>query len=317
MFRNLIWTVLLGIALALLTRSLRVNKSTAGNPTVGGIAKVRMSVPNFINATPNLPSNPQTNAVQIIVAPTAAVESASTPDDDPEKVAVLVSSLSEAEVRNWLTKLTDQELAGNTGRLLIRRWVELDPSAAVNWVSQLGDAGARQTLVDAVAVAWSQKDLPTALAWVESLPEDATKYQALTDLSYEVARVDPVNALQIATQLPAGENTDALLLHALSQYASANPGQSQQLALALPPGPLRDQVLTTVATVQAKLDGESAARFAVENIPPGPVLDRAVIGVVQLWGQNDFADAAAWVQSFPASDIRDQAAQSLLMVGAR
>jgi hypothetical protein len=317
MLRNLIWTVLLGIALALLTRSMRVNTASASNPTAGSIAQVRMNAPEFINATPNLPSDPQTNTVQIIAPPTALAESMSTPEADPEKVAVLISSLSEVEVREWLAKLTNQELTDNTGRLLIRRWVELDPSAAVNWVSQLADAGARQTLVDAAAVAWSQKDLPTALAWVESLPEDATKHQSLTDLGYEVARVDPVNALQIATQLPAGENSDALLLHALAQYASANPGQSQQLALALPLGPLRDQVLTTMATVQAKQDGESAARFAVENIPPGPVLDRAVIGVVQLWGQNNFNGAAAWVQSFPASDIRDQAVQSLIMVGAR
>ena len=91
--------------------------------------------------------------------------------------------------------------------------------------------------------------------------------------------------------------------------------QSQQLALALPPGPLRDQAMSTVATVQAKQDGQGAARFAVDNISPGPNLDRAVIGVVQLWGQNSLTDAAAWVESFPDSPIRDQAVQSLVMIG--
>jgi len=239
------------------------------------------------------------------------------PEDDPEKVAVMISSMGEAEVCAWLAKLANQDLPGNTGRLLLRRWVELDPAATVNWVAQLGDAGARQELVDVVAIAWSEQDLPSALAWVESLPQDDTKHQALADLGYEVARVDPVDALQIAAQLPANDEANGLLLHALAQYASADPGQSQQLALALPPGPIREQALSTVATVQARQDGAGAAQFAVDNIAPGPALDRAIMGVVQLWGQASVPDASAWVQSFPVSPIREQALQSLGTMDAR
>jgi hypothetical protein len=201
--------------------------------------------------------------------------------------------------------------------LLIRRWVELNPAAAVAWVTQLDTAAGRAELMDVAAVAWSEKDLPAALTWVESLPEDDTKHQALTDLGYEVARDNPVSAMQIATQLPDGDNANSLLLHSLAQFTSADAGQSQQLALSLPQGSLRDQALSTVATVQAKQDGVGAARFAVENISPGPNLDSAVIGVVQLWGQNTFADASAWVQSFPEIPLYNQAMQSLVMVGAR
>ena len=64
--------------------------------------------------------------------------------------------MNKAEVCKWLARLTNQELTGNTGRLLVRRWVELDPTAAVNWVTHMDDAGARQELVDVVAVAWSE-----------------------------------------------------------------------------------------------------------------------------------------------------------------
>jgi len=219
--------------------------------------------------------------------------------------------MSEAEVCKWLANLTNQDLTGNTGRLLLRRWVDLNPAAAINWVTQLGDPAIHQELVDVAAIAWSENDMPNALAWVESLPEDATKNQALADLGYEVARDDPVVAMQIATQLPASDYADSLLLHALAQFSSADPGQSQQLALSLPEGSLRDQALSTVATVQARQDGAGAAQFAVEYIPPGAGLDRAVIGVVQLWAQNNLTDAAFWVQSFPASPIRDLAVQSL------
>ena len=254
---------------------------------------------------------------QTLTSQTAPQVTPSAPENDPEKIAALISSLSEAEVSKWLASLTNQDLTGNTGHLLLRRWVELNPTAAVNWVTQLDDASARADLFDTAAIAWSQKDLPNALTWVESLPENATKHQALTDLGYEVARIDPVNAMQIATQLPAGENADALLLHALAQFASMDPSQSQQLALSLPAGPLRDRALATVATVQASQDGPGAARFAVENIPPGPDLERAVMGVVQLWGQNNLADTSSWVESFPNSPLRDQAVQNLGILGNR
>ena len=231
-------------------------------------------------------------------------------------MAVLISSMSEVEVCQWLAKLTNQDLTANTGRLLIRRWVELNPAAAVNWVTQLDDASLHQELVDVVAVAWSQKDLPNALSWVESMPEDDTKHQALADLGYEVARVDPVNAMQIATQLPNSDYANGLLLHALAQYTSVDPEESQRLVLTLPQGSLRDQALTIVATVQARQDGVGAARFAVENISPGLDLDRAIMGVVQLWGQNSLTDASAWVQNFPASPVRDNAIHNLYMIGA-
>ena len=308
---------LLGIAGAWVLPSVLRPKASVGRPIVPGIAKARLAMPELINPAPALPVEPQLAAVPIVDPPSPALQSPSAPEADPEQVAVWISSMGEAEVCAWLAKLADPDLTGNTGRLLLRRWVELDPAVAVNWVAQLGDAGARQESVDVVAVAWSEQDLPSALAWVEAMPEDDTKHQALADLGYEVARVDPVDALQIATQLPASDHANGMLLHALAQYASADPGQSQQLALALPPGPFQELALSTVVTVQARQDGAGAAQFAVENIPPGPGLDRAIMGVVQLWGQSSAADASAWVQSFPVSPIRDQALQTLGLMDSR
>jgi len=302
---------LLGIAAAFASRSLLQNKSSVASSTAGGTVAANLNIPARADSAPSLPP---ANAVQAVDQSIAKAEPVPPAVEDPEKIAVLISTLSEAEVCKWLGTLAGQDLTGNTGRLLLRRWVELDPAAAVNWLAQLNDPAAHQELADVVAVAWSEKDLPNALAWVESLPEGATKHQALTDLGYEVARVDPVDAMQIATQLPAGDNADSLLLHSLAQYASADPAQSQQLALSLPQGPLRDQALSTVATVQARQDGAGAAQFAVQNISPGPGLDNAVIGVVQLWAQTDLTGAALWVQSFPVSPIRDQAVQSLDMI---
>ncbi len=311
----------LGIAIALFSHPALVDKAPVCSLTVQGIPQVRTSEPKFTGSFPTLDSEPQTNTVQIIDLPvsSSSIKQVSEPaavEDDPEKIALLISALNEADLYKRLAQLSLHDLTGNTGRLLVRRWVELDPAAAISWATQLNDAGTRQEMTDLIAVAWSEKDMPDALAWVESLPLDSTKYQALTDLGYEVARVYPVGALNISLQLPDSDTADGLLLHALAQWASENPDQSTQWALQLPPGPLREQSLSTVATVLADQDGEGAAQFAVDNISPGPDLDRAVIAIVQRWSQANLAGAATWVQSFPDSPVRDQAVQNLVIMAA-
>lgn len=102
-------------------------------------------------------------------------------------------------------------------------------------------------------------------------------------ISARKERVDPVESLRLAVELPADDACDGLLLHALRQWALQKPEQSQSWVLQIAPSPLREQALAAVATDRASQDGDSAARFAVENVLPGPELDRAIIGIVQRW----------------------------------
>jgi len=274
------------------------------------------SVPAVFDAAPPLVLELPSPSLVSVESPLEPVEPLATPGEDSEKIAVLIAALGEVEVREGLGSILDQDLTGNRGRLLLRRWAELNPNAAVNWLSQVGDAGVRRELTDVLAIAWSDKDLPGALTWVQSLPEGPAKDRAMADLGYEVARVDSVNALQIAAQLPASDYASELLIHSMAQYASADPEQSAQLALSLPEGSLRDRTVSSVATILAKQDGGAAVNFAVNNIPPGPELDRAVVGVVQLWSQDNASGSQAWVYSLPDSFIRDQLLQSLGIIGA-
>jgi hypothetical protein len=315
--RLLIWVAAAGIALILFLRIFAPHQKALGDSPVHRIARVGVILTESANSNSSSTSESQSNPLQAADPPMTNTEISSPNEDDSDALAEKISSLSETEVRERLENLSSQDLTGNVARLLLRRWVELDPMVAVGWVTQLPDAAARQELTAAAGVAWSQKDLPAALGWLESLPEGDIKHRALNDIGYEVARIDPLNAMQIATQLPVDENSDALLLHAFAQYASADPSQSQQLALSLPSGSMRSRVLATMATVQAKQDGAQAAKFAIDNIPPGPELDRAVIGIVQIWAKKNFTQASAWVESFPDSVIRDQAMQSLRSVAGQ
>ena len=232
---------------------------------------------------------------------------------DPEKLAETVNSLTELEVRQSLAELSSDRLTGNYGHLLLRRWVELNPNAAADWALQNPVASVRSDLVDSVAVAWSQKDISAALTWTESIPDSSAKFHSMTDVGYELARSDSTLAMKLASDLPPSDESDTLLLYSLSQYSSVNSAESRDLALSLPDSPLRNEAIASVATISADTDGAQAAQFVNQNLSPGPLKDRALTGVIQVWGQSNPQQAAPWILSLSDSGLQLQTLQYLEM----
>lgn len=228
-------------------------------------------------------------------------------EDSNEALARSVAGMDRDELIRRLSDLPLEDLRGNLGRLLVRRWAELDPASAGWWATQLGDVEASHELSTAVALAWSERDLPGSLEWARSLPAGDLQSRVLTELGVELARIDPVASMRLAVALPASGSRDGILLHALHQWAGQDAETSQNWTLQLSLGPLREQALAAVATVMANQNGESAARFAVGQLLPGPEQDRAVIGIIQRWAQLDYDPAAAWVASFPQTPLRENA----------
>lgn len=226
-------------------------------------------------------------------------------EDYNETLARSVGEMNVADLTQRLEKLPLADLRGNLGRLLVRRWAELDPVAAGRWVTQLGDAEAAQELSTSVALAWSARDLPGALDWAYALPAGELQNNVVSQLDVELARIDPEAAMRLAVEELGAR--DGVLLHALGQWTGQDAAAAQNWALQLSLGPLREQALATVATVLANQDGERAARFAVEQLLPGPEQDRAVIGIIQRWAQLDYDPAEVWVASFPPTPLRENA----------
>ena len=228
-------------------------------------------------------------------------------EDSDEALARSVAGMEGDELIRRLRELPLEDLRGNLGRLLVRRWAELDPPSAGWWATQLGDVEASHELSTAVALAWSERDLKGSLDWAHALPAGDLQSRVLTELGVELARIDPMASMRLAVELPASGARDGILLHALHQWAGQDAATSQNWVLQLSLGPLREQALAAVATVMANQDGERAARFAVEQLMPGPEQDRAVIGIIQRWAQLDYDPAAAWVASFPQTPLRENA----------
>lgn len=228
-------------------------------------------------------------------------------EDDAEALARSVSEMGVTELTSRLSAISLEDLRGNLGRLLVRRWADIDPLAAGRWVTQLGDAEAGQELATALALAWSGRDLSGALDWAYSLPAGDVQNRVVSELGIELARIDPVASMRLAVELPASSSRDGILMHALRQWAGQDVEMSQTWALQLSPGSFREQALAAVATVMADQEGERAARFAAEQLMPGLEQDRAVVGIIQRWAQLDYDRAASWAASFPDTALRENA----------
>jgi hypothetical protein len=216
-----------------------------------------------------------------------------------------------ADCFSGLQQLSQEDLRGNVGRLLVRRWAELDPVAAGQWAAGLGDVEARHELSAASALAWSERDLEGALAWAGSLPDGETRSLVLAGLGYEVARERPVEALHLAAGLSPSARPDALTLHALQQWAASDPAHAGAWLLQWPESGMRRRALADFATGLATRDGNGAGQFAVTHVAPGAEQDRAVAGIVQRWAQQDFPAAAAWVEQFSPGPLRASSSQWL------
>jgi hypothetical protein len=238
-------------------------------------------------------------------------------DDHLAAVEAWVGEVPPAQFGFALERFSDADRAGLVGQLLVRRWTALDPRAAADWTEQLGEPEARRALQAAVALAWTETDVLGALAWARALPGGDTSEYVLTQLGYEAARENPVEALQLAVELSPTAERDALILHGFRQWVAADAGAARAWLLQWPESELRQHALADFATVLANHDGDAGARFAIEHPPAGADFERAIIGVIQRWSQHDLPAAQAWIETFPATPLRDRAVQVVAHIGSR
>jgi len=96
------------------------------------------------------------------------------------------------------------------------------------------------------------------------------------------------------------------------QWAAEDPTAAVSWALSQPEGGERNQFVAQVASVQSRTSPAEAARLVLQEIPPGPELDNAVLAVVDGWARRDLTSATAWVNQFPYNLPLRKRAQAVL-----
>jgi hypothetical protein len=221
-----------------------------------------------------------------------------TPESDTERLLRLVrEKLAESN-------RTTIDLVGGP------EWEQLlkaDASAAMRLLEQISDRSQREQLLPILLKQWVKIDGTNAFHWAAQLPDPSERQIALRAGCLGLAESDPKVAIEIADRLFAGEQREVLLQAVGHQWAVQNLDDAMSWAKLRPPDESRDKLFLEMALVAAESAPEKGAQIAAEHISPGTAQSTAALSVLNRWVQVDFTSAAAWVNQFPESQMRDQA----------
>lgn len=224
----------------------------------------------------------------------------------------VAGGIPEAEIPMVLSRLSRAELVSDFSQSLVRRWAEREPAKAAHWAARIIEPPAREAMLHTIIVVWANTDLAAAKGWLLKQPAGTERQGLALAMANEAMRADPVEALRLTDEIPAGKQQDDLQVQAVGEWAGHDFQAAYQWASQFPEGDLRDRLITTVAVALAEQDGPAAADLATKSLPRGEEQDRAVVSIIQRWGQRDPGEVAAWVERFPPGQLRDAAVENLL-----
>ncbi len=155
---------------------------------------------------------------------------------------------------------------------------------------------------------WATRDLKGALAAVAAMPASIERGQAVEAICFAQIQINPSLALEMAQSLQQPSN---VVQDLVQQWAASDSAAAFVWASKQPAGSQRDQLMQRVTYVLSQTEPEQAANLVVEQMPPGPGQDEAVLTVVHQWGEKNISAAAAWVKNFPAGSLQARATQEL------
>ena len=155
---------------------------------------------------------------------------------------------------------------------------------------------------------WAAKDLDGALASVLKMPAGPERDDALQAVCFGFAQTHPAQAVELAQTL---QQPGIVVENLVQQWGASDLPSALAWANDQPAGDQHDQFVQRLALDLSKTDPANAAGLVAEQIPPGPAQDEAVMTVIQQWGNQDLAAAAAWVKTFPAGPLQARATEEL------
>ena len=228
-----------------------------------------------------------------------------------------------------------------TWKLLLHRWVVMDPRGALALVDQLqGRAHSLRKLQRFCYMAWAEQDLQAALASAESSPNEGLpgmidviieqdfnravplleRFPEVPDIARKVlgklAELDPAKALTMAKSLPSSVR-EPTLLSVLAVQAASHPEAALTETLKLDSLKTRSDAATAIMWDLADKDPDRAADL-IDQIPAGEVRQKSFEMLARVMARRDPKAALAWAEQLPAGHERQSAlAHSLGTLVAR
>lgn len=195
--------------------------------------------------------------------------------------------------------------------LLLPRWAQSDPTAAITYASGITNRTAREQATLAVLRGWAENDPASAAAWAKALPAGQFRTSAINSVLNNLAAVDPQAALDLQQSSAGNRPWQFGQMNTIfNAWADKDVTTAAAKAVQLPAGEQRLQALQAVASTWASKDPAQAIAWA--NSLSNPNERRSVIGsIVSQWAGSDLNAANAWVQALPEGPVKQSALSSL------
>lgn len=198
----------------------------------------------------------------------------------------------------------DRELAS---RLLVSRWVQSDPDAALQFAAS--NRG-YEYIADDVFQQAAATDAQAALDRAKSLPNADLRYMALRGVLGFMANTDPAGALRLATTLGDYRGSEPLSSVIYRQWAANDP---QAAALQAAQDKTADgwrSPVNAVVRTWAGQDPAAAANWSL-SLPDPEARARSISQVMRQWTREDAAAAANWINALPPGASHETAIAAL------
>ena len=257
------------------------------------------------------PKKPEAVKAADRAKPLNAILAERDPGQRKKDLEAFINGLKRADFADALKQIqripgsNERELAA---RLLISRWVQEEPEAALNFANS---NHGYEYVADDVFESLASVDLQSALDRAKAIPEVNLRYMALRGVLSFMAESDPAAALALAQSLGDFPGNEPLASMIYRQWATTDP---QGAALAAMQNGMTgngwNSPLAQVARAWASEDPMSAANWALSLTDPQAAA-RTISQVMREWARDDFNSAVNWVNSLPTGPSYDAAAAAL------
>jgi|GEM_PF-3488530 len=298
---------LLGLALAYLPASKK--ERPAGASTIAtSVAPVALQ-----KAGPSTPSAAKVPAVneQDLISRLRAWLAEKDPDAQAAIEQELEALLTDDNAAQILRALPPELLKTPFAEAALRHWVHADRRGAADWIAtQTGLTEQEQT---AVIYGWDAEDKAGLNDYLDHLPAGEWKQSVMKFAANDaLAAKNPKDAIDLLVKMDRTPSRDDLMNWSATAWAQADSAGALQWANGIQDFATRQSVVGAVAVGMAWSDPQAATRLLVEQVQPGPVLDRTATSIACVWLQSDPQSAANWVAGFPQGELQQNVLDTLI-----
>ncbi len=199
-----------------------------------------------------------------------------------------------------LPESADRDLAL---RLLVARWADTDPAAALAFAATHKEF---DQLTGDIFQQLATTDLTGALARAQAITDPRLHYEALRGALGVMATTDPAGALRLAAGAQNPPRTEPLSSMIYRQWSETDPAAAAASAALETSDNGWRSPLSQVLRSWGNQDPQAAVNYAM-TLGDTSAQSRSVNDIVRRWSEQDPGTVAGWINTVPAGSVRDSA----------